>query len=310
MKSKKVFKIVEKVICGITALTFSICAILPFFSPKKAYADVVDDDVLDDVIFNDYYRHPLGGFSLSCSSVGESFVNVFDCPATYGGLSGYFSNRADLSSFTAWQNTQNATFSVTAKMSEEVFAGDVIFQLVGLNVALVREHISFKSWTFGTGGIPYDLKIVYKPIYSRGEESEDFYNFTFTPAYFYEGQYKFYWFEVFENMPPETFSTNGTALFDYICIMFIAPADYEEEAPSLVFANQGVNNQLFMSQYAGRINALYGWIYNGSPIETILSFPIDFLKTEIFPDFSFGSLLLIALGVLIFGFALKIALGG
>lgn len=302
----------QKSIALVLGLALALCSIIAPFTAYTVNADVADiGDTLQDYVPKDYYRHPLGGFSVSCGEkVNDETIDVFDCPDTYGGNFTSFSNRNDLQYFSAWQNTTNGTFRVETFDLTSIYSGDTVFQFVGLNVALVREHINTIGWTVGTGAMRYRLEVYGTPILSINDEEPELVHYSFSPPYWNDGQYKFYWAAIFDNMPEYVFSDNGTALFDLLWISFIPIEDYEDVKPVIAFADEGDNTDISIASYAGRVSSMYNWIYNGSPIETILSFPIDFLKTEIFPDFSFGMLLLIALGVILFGFALKIAFGG
>lgn len=300
----------RKAISLILGTALASCSILAPFTAYTANADVVDNgNIIEEYVPNDYFRHPLGGFSLSCCDTELENVEVYDCPATYGGNVTYFSNRGDFARFDAWQNTTNGTFRVQSNETLIADGGSVLFQLAGFNVGLVREHISTIGWTIGTGAYEYEVWVYAQPILSTGDTRPSLISYNFFPDYWNDGQYKFYWADIFEEMPDEVYAENGTALFDMIWISFQLPDD-QTGTPVFVFADEGDNTDIYLSSYAGRINALYSWIYNGSPIETIMKFPIDFLNTEIFPNFSFGIMLLIALGVLIFGLGLKIAFGG
>lgn len=301
----------QKFLALALGLALAFCSIVAPFTAYTANADVIDNgSTLENYVPNDYYRHPLGGFSLSCCDNELDEVEVFDCPSTYGGNATYFSNRDDFSTFSAWQNTVNGTFRVESPLELITSQGDTVFQLVGLNVALVREHISTIGWVVNTGDVPYIVDVFYYPILTATSDSPDLIHHRITPSYWFDGdQYKFYWADLFREVPDYVYADNGTALFDVIWISFVMPNGLEF-APVFAFTDEGDNTDILQWDYAIRINSLYNWIYNGSPIETILSFPIDFLKTEIFPDFSFGMLLLIALGFILFGFALKIAFGG
>lgn len=300
----------QKAIALALGSALALCSIIAPFTAYTVNADVVDEDkYLENYIFNDYYRHPLGGFSLSCCDIELGSVEVFDCPATYGGNATYFSNRDDFTSYTAWQNTTNGTFRVYSSAQQVISADDTVFQFVGFNTALVREHIDTIGWVVGTGAFEYDIDVFAYPVLSAGADYPDIIHYRFSPSYWNDGQYKFYWADIFTDMPDFVFSNDGTALFDAIWISFVMSDDFVG-IPVVAFTDEGDNTDILQSDYALRVNRLFNWVYNGSPIETILSFPIDFLKTEIFPDFSFGMLLLIALGVILFGFALKIAFGG
>lgn len=288
-----------------SALAF--CSILAPFTAYKANADVADNEAtIPDVAFNDYFRHPLGGFNISCFAPEDEAVDVFDCPATYGGDETIFSNRLNLSYYSSWQNTLNGTFSVENRSGGDFDATNV-FQLVGLNVALVEEHTQ-GGWCINTGQNQYSIRVQYKPIYNSGTPPDDYYFYDVIPTYWNDGNWVFYFSDIFDPLPDEVYSSNGTALFDWISITFALVGTTMQD-PVFTFYNPD-GDGVTMAQYAGRVNSLYDWIYNGSPIETILKFPIDFLNTEIFPNFSFGIVLLIALGVMIFGLGLKIAFGG
>lgn len=302
----------QKTIALILGSALALCSILAPFSAYTVNADVIESgDVLVNYAPQDFYHHPLSGFSLSCCVFdGDRQIEVFDCPDTYGGNGTFFSNRDDFMFYRVWQNTENGTFSVESFDDINIYVDDTIFQFVGLNVALVREHIDTIGWTIGTGDMRYYVDVFGTPILSINDDEGELIHYRYFPSYWYDGQYKFYWADMFRDMPDYIYADNGTALFDMIWFSFTPAEDYETVTPSLIFADEGTNTDISISSYAGRVTTLYNWIYNGSPIETILSFPIDFLKTEIFPRFSFGTLLLIALGVLFFGFALKIALGG
>lgn len=297
----------QKLLALVFGSALAFCSILAPFTAYKANADVVDNGAtIPDVAFNDYYRHPLGGFSISCFAPEDEGVDVFDCPATYGGNETFFSNRLNLPYYSSWQNTFNGTFTVE-NLSGGDFVASNVFQLVGLNVALVEEHTQ-GDWCVNVGQFQYDITVQYKPIYNSGEPSDDYYRYDVIPTYWNDGNYVFNFSELFAPLPNEVYSNNGTALFDWIAITFNCTLA-ELENPVITFYDPN-DNGITMAQYAGRVNSLYNWIYNGSPIETILKFPIDFLNTEIFPDFSFGTVLLIALGVMVFSLGLKIAFGG
>lgn len=320
--SKKTPKTLKRAILGIILGVMSCCAILPAFTASADH--VSPDDFVGDAL-NAFYS-PFAGTSVTCytENLGSPNYETYDMPTTFGDTTyaSIYSERYMYgegggygSYYVCWQNTQSGAIRVL--INDEEIPDDVMYMneyvISGYNVAIPREYLLEDTWAFSIPeGNVYEIELecytldvqgleqVYTTEYVASGGNADFFdsgnachkfNKIFTPA-----------------IPDEAFSGN-LCIFTYFKLIF-RPIEFNAASALGIIQTNAATRFVGTDEIGARAKTYYDLRLNRNALGAIMSFPIAFLNTEIFPSFSFGMLLLIMLGIVLFGFGLKISLGG
>jgi hypothetical protein len=105
-----------------------------------------------------------------------------------------------------------------------------------------------------------------------------------------------------------------TCFYGYLCIEFYSTGDVGGNLNDIAKFQFAIDDRIEYSTIVAYVNDYYAstLVYDtvGDAFGSVLDIPRVFFSTDIVLGFSFGDLLLIALGVFLFGLGLKIALGG
>lgn len=336
----KIKKIIAPVLCGVLALS---CALLPFstFRTSANYDGDYDEDVL---------QNPFGGgvFNMEYYVGGEdnAYKVSYDIPETYG--YGSFSDISYRIGDAIVVTEETSIGNVTLQLLPDVgfpedidityvnklfdvgsMSGDqapiiaipdyypnVTISIRGTFIVPV-ENRDYELW----GDNPDNWFVNYENTFELTEQQI----FTYQSTYGYTLALYNILYNVLQTAP-ELSNENELLLcstmrisfnnVDNLTKVYLLNQTYNSETAPLPYENQFENIQLGIFT-----QELYGSGGSGgsgetpAPVEpdtidTLLAVPIAFLETEFLPNFSFGDLLLILLGFVLFSFALKIGFGG